>query len=48
MRYISIHAPVKGATERMGAFSKAMLAISIHAPVKGATPAATVTMHGTP
>ena len=33
---ISIHAPVKGATETVAAGSPALV-ISIHAPVKGAT-----------
>ena len=36
-RFISIHAPVKGATERK-LQSKRLQRISIHAPVKGATP----------
>jgi len=34
---ISIHAPVKGATERDLRDLAAVLVISIHAPVKGAT-----------
>ena len=36
---ISIHAPVKGATQ-LGADLVELVAISIHAPVKGATKAA--------
>ena len=34
---ISIHAPVKGATDRSCPVSMSGLLISIHAPVKGAT-----------
>ena len=35
--YISIHAPVKGATANTTSVFKAAIYISIHAPVKGAT-----------
>ena len=35
-RCVSIHAPVKGATEA-GALAYILLGVSIHAPVKGAT-----------
>ena len=36
--YISIHAPVKGATPQQVLDTAQELYISIHAPVKGATP----------
>ena len=34
---ISIHAPMKGATQHLGDFHLYCLGISIHAPMKGAT-----------
>jgi len=34
--HVSIHAPVKGATDRFGV-EDAVAVVSIHAPVKGAT-----------
>ena len=39
MERISIHAPVKGATKKLGGGFTVAYMISIHAPVKGATAA---------
>ena len=42
---VSIHAPVRGATQRSGGQSASDWSVSIHAPVRGATPTLTSAWH---